>query len=100
MTTWTCVSVVNDYAETQEKTKTKKVTKKQFYIFENWVSAQSLTTLTRHQHVLVDYADTVSAQATTTRTLFENSEGFSQILKEQSGEKSYLDVFTLPIAMI
>ena len=26
-------------------------------------------------------------------TLFENFEGFSQILKEQSGEKSYLDVF-------
>ena len=31
----------------------------------------------------------------TTRTLSENAEGFSQILKEQSGEKGYLDVFTL-----
>ena len=36
-----------------------------------------------------DYADT----SKTTRTLFENFEGFSQILKEQSGKKKYLDVF-------
>ena len=34
------------------------------------------------------------------RTLFENFEGFSQILKEQSGDNSYLDVFTHPIAII
>ena len=32
--------------------------------------------------------------------LFENFEGFSQILKEQSGDNSYLDVFTHPIAII
>ena len=36
----------------------------------------------------------------TTRTLSENFEGFSQILKEQSGEKRYLGVFTNPIAII
>ena len=29
----------------------------------------------------------------------ENFEGFSQILNEQSGEKRYLGVFTLPIAI-
>ena len=33
-------------------------------------------------------------------TLLENFEGFSQILKEQSGEKKYLGVFTHPIAII
>ena len=31
---------------------------------------------------------------------FKNFEGFSQILKEQSGEKRYLGVFTIPIAII
>ena len=35
--------------------------------------------------VVVDYADT----SMTTRTLFENFEGFSQILKEQSGKKVF-----------
>ena len=45
---------------------------------------------------VVDYADTLM----TTQTLFENFEGFSQILKEQSGKKMYLDVFTHPIAII
>ena len=44
-------------------------------------------------HFVVDYADTcfsiVNKDMTmTTRTLMENVEGFSQILKEQSGEKS------------
>ena len=36
-----------------------------------------------------------------TRTLLENIEGFSQIFKEQSGEKRYvyLGVFTNPIAI-
>ena len=33
-------------------------------------------------------------------TLFENFEGFSQILKEQSGKKRYLGVFTHPMAII
>ena len=33
-------------------------------------------------------------------TLFENFEGFSQILKEKSGKKGYLGVFTHPIAII
>ena len=36
----------------------------------------------------------------TTPTLSENFEGFSQILKEQSGGKRYLGVFTTPIAII
>ena len=34
------------------------------------------------------------------RTLSENFEGFSEILKEQSGKKSYLGAFTHPIAII
>ena len=56
--------------------------------------------------VVVDYADTVSASTMvsrtykTMRTLVEKFEGFSQILKEQSGEKSYIDVFTRPIAIM
>ena len=33
-------------------------------------------------------------------TLFENFEGFSQLLKEQSDKKIYLDVFTHSIAII
>ena len=33
-------------------------------------------------------------------TFSENFEGFSQILKEQSGEKRYLGVFTRSIAII
>ena len=36
----------------------------------------------------------------TTRTLSENFEGFSQILKEQSGKKIYFGLFTNPIAII
>ena len=36
----------------------------------------------------------------TTQTFFENFEGFSQILKEQSGEKSYLCLFANSIAII
>ena len=46
--------------------------------------------------VVNDYADTDK----TTRTFSENFEGFSQILKEQSGEKRYLVVFSNPIAII
>ena len=42
------------------------------------------------------YADTDK----TTKKLSGNFEGFSQILKEQSGEKRYLGVFTNPIAII
>ena len=42
----------------------------------------------------------VSAKSTTTRTLLETFEGFSQILKELSAKKRYLDVFTHPIAII
>ena len=34
------------------------------------------------------------------RTLLENFEGFSQILKEQSSNKGYLDVFTHAIVII
>ena len=34
------------------------------------------------------------------RTLSENFEGFLEILKEQSGKKSYLGAFTHPIAII
>ena len=36
----------------------------------------------------------------TARTLSENFEGFSQILKEQSGEERNLGVFTIPTAII
>ena len=36
----------------------------------------------------------------TTWTLSEIFEGFSQILKEQSGKKGLLDAFTHPIAII
>ena len=48
------------------------------------------------RHVVNKYADTDK----TTQTLLENFEGFSQILKEQSGEKKYLGLFTNPIAII
>ena len=34
------------------------------------------------------------------RTLLENFDHFSQILKEQSGEKRYMGVFTHSIAII
>ena len=43
-----------------------------------------------HVGVVVDMTKTM-------RTLSVNFEGFSQILKEQSGEKRYLGVFTHPI---
>ena len=38
--------------------------------------------------------------AKTAQTLLENFEVFSQILKEQSGEKEYLGVYTNPITII
>ena len=46
--------------------------------------------------IVVDYADTTM----TTQTLLEYLECFSQILKEQSGEKRYLGVFTQPTVII
>ena len=86
---WYGVSVVNDYADT--------------------MSVWSTTTLTLFQHsqrlhghrvsIVNDYADTVSvkivvdyanmmlASDKTTQTLSNFIEGFSQILKELSGEK-------------
>ena len=47
--------------------------------------------------VVKDYADTLLAQSITMRTqqiLCRHFEGFSHILKEQSGEKRYMRVFT------
>ena len=46
--------------------------------------------------VVVDYAN----MTMTTQTLSENFKGFSQILKEQSGEKRYLGGFKNQIAII
>ena len=46
--------------------------------------------------VVSDYADT----SMTTQTLFENFEGFLQMLKEQSGKKRCLGVLTHPTAII
>ena len=46
--------------------------------------------------VVVDYAN----MTMTTQTLSENFKGFSQILKEQSGEKRYLGGFKNPITII
>ena len=46
---------------------------------------------------LFKYADSTEK---TTRTLLENFEGFSHILKEHSGEKRYLGVFSNPTAII
>ena len=46
--------------------------------------------------VVKDYTDTDK----TTRTLSENFERFSQILKKQSGGKRYLVVYTHPTAII
>ena len=46
--------------------------------------------------VVNNYSDT----SMTTWTLFENFEGFSQILQEQSDKKRYLGVFTHQIAII
>ena len=54
-------------------------------------------TIRRHSvSVVNDHADTDK----TTRTLSENFEGFSWILKKQSGEKRFLGVFTNTIAII
>ena len=47
-------------------------------------------------HSVNDYVDTTK----TMQTLSENFKGFSQILKEQSGEKRYLGGFKNPIAII
>ena len=87
MTMWTCVSVVNDYADTDESIllwKKLKTNKKCNLIFSKIV------------RVVVDYADT----SMTKRAVNENFDGFSQILKEQFGRKRYLSVFTHPIAII
>ena len=46
--------------------------------------------------IVNDYEDT----SMTTRTLFENFEGFSHILKEQSVKKRYFGDFTHPMAII
>ena len=69
----------------KDSTTNKKVTKNVILYF-------------RKLHVRVvndypDYADT----SMNTQTLFENFEGFSQMLKEQSGKNRYLGVFTLHI---
>ena len=65
-----------------------------------------VSTQTRYQHgqrlrrhgvgVVNNYGD----MDKTTWTLWENFEGFLQILKEHSGEKGYLGVFTNPIAIL
>ena len=51
-----------------------------------------------------NFTDTMSAWSTTTLSVvnntFEKFEGFSQILKEQSGDKRYLGVLTNPIEII
>ena len=81
---------------TLEKIKNKKVMKKKIEFFLKIGCLQSRWLWRHRVLVVVDYADT----SMTTRTLFENFEGFSQILKKQSGKKSYLGVFTHPIAII
>ena len=71
--------------------------------YADTVSANSLTMQTRcwRLHWLrrhgMGIVNNYSERSMTTRTLLENFEGFSQILKEQSGEKRYLGVFTNPI---
>ena len=83
---WHCASIVNDYVDTMSARSTTTLT-----------TCQQSQRLRRHcVSVVNDYADTDK----TTWTLSENFEGFSQILKEQSGEKKYLGVFTNPIAII
>ena len=77
------VSLVNDYGDMCQVVNN--------YICEHCVS------------VVNDYAytrtpcprDTIK----TMRTLLDNFEGFSQILKEQSGKKMYLGLVTHPIAI-
>ena len=71
----TCVCIVVDYADTCQHSR--------------WLHKYRVG-------VVNDYADTDK----TTRTLSENFEGFSQILKEQSGKKCYFGAFTHPIAII
>ena len=75
-----------------------KSNKKCNLIFLKIVSAQSLNTQTSAE-IVNDYALRRHGQDFT-RTLQENFEGFIQILKEHSGGKSYLAVFTNPIAII
>ena len=64
-----------------------------------WITYEQAKTRTfsfTRRYLRKTYADT----SMTMRTLFENFDGFSQILKEQSGEKSDLNVFTNPVAII
>ena len=64
-----------------------------------WITYEQAKTRTfsfTRRYLRKTYADT----SMTMRTLFENFDGFSQILKEQSGEKRYLNVFTNPVAII
>ena len=77
---WLCWHTGNYF--TLEKVKTdKKVTKNVIWYFQKiaWTRAE----------IVNDYADT-----------FGKFEAFSQILKEQSVKKRYLDVFTHPITII
>ena len=77
---WYRVSVVVDYVDTH------------FSRIYSWKRKSSRTQCRRSQRLrghINEYADT-----------FENFEGFAQILKEQSGKKRYLGVFTHTIAII
>ena len=74
----------------------KKCKKKWNLIFSKIACLRSCWLRGHGVGVVNDYADT----SMTTWTLFENFEGFSKILKEQSGKKRYLGVFTHQIAII
>ena len=52
--------------------------------------AKSLTIRTQFRRIVIDYMP----------TLLKHIEGFSQILKEQSGKEKYSGVLTFPIAII
>ena len=100
----TCVRIVNDYRTLThskifyfEKSKNQQKKLQIWNLIFSKIGYLRSRWLRRHSVGIVnDYTDT----SMTTRTLFENFESFSQILKEQSGKKMYLGVFTHPIAII
>ena len=123
ITTRTQVSVVNDCADTREmilfwkkEINNKKVIwyfrKLLVRVFIDYMQTPCQRSRWLRRHVL-KYSTTMRTQCQRCRRsqqlcghdkdyadTFWNLEGFSQILKEQSGEKRYLSVFTHTIARI
>ena len=92
---WLCRHCVSGHMKLFYFWKSNKLTKKYqkcSLIFSKIAFSRSCS-LRRHGVDVVN-------ESMTMQTIFENFLGFSQILKEQLGEKSYFYVFTNPIAII